>query len=308
MASSRAASYLVSYIISRLAPWVFSNDIAYNIVSLIPLYAVGVPIFALILTRLPSISPLPEKMGGRWWGGLCCSFTMMALGNYVSQILIMWFEAMSGITQTNPVAEATSGSAWWINLIFIGILAPVLEELIFRRMLCRRLLPLGEGYAILFSALIFGLCHGNFFQFFYAFATGLIFGLVYVKTGRTIYSMLYHVIINILGGVIAPLIIARLDIDALNAALESVAASGYSDMSALTPFMNILAVLGLYEISVYGAAIVGTVLLIKARKKYSLDTGLLAPPREGRVANVFMNAGVATALAGFAFIFITSLL
>ena len=79
-------------------------------------------------------------------------------------------------------------------LIIIG--APVFEELIFRKLMLDRLAPYGEKTAIFFTALIFGMAHQNGMQFFLAFFIGLLFAVIYLHTGRIIYSMILHCIIN----------------------------------------------------------------------------------------------------------------
>ena len=303
------ASLALSALIARVAPFVIENAILYQIINMLPIYLFALPVLILILSQLPSVSPLSEPLGAKgWWGGLCCTVTMMTLGNYLSQMIILWFEMMMQKEQTNPVETITQNSPWWINLIFIAILAPILEELVFRKILCQKLLPLGEGYAILISAVIFGLCHGNFFQFFYAFGIGLILALVYVKTGKLIHTITFHAIINFFGGVFAPWILTKLDMDKLYEALETVIESNYTNVDPLHPYMQPLMLISTYSSLMYAAAIVGTVLLIKSRKKHTLDSGILPPPKDGKVANVFMNTGVAAALAAFTLVFITSLL
>lgn len=305
----KLAAFGLSYLVTRSAPQLFSYSVTSHILSNIAIYLCGVPALFLVLRRLPAVSPLKTNMGGaRFWGGLCCAAAAMFVGNYLSQIIIAWFEVMSGTTQTNPVEEMTSGVSPIINLVFIAIIAPILEELVFRKLLCDRLLPLGEGYAIVISAAIFGLSHGNLFQFLYAFALGLVFALVYVKTGKLIYTMIYHAIINFFGGVFAPWVLSKLDTDKMVEALEQVAESNYLDMTALEPYMTPLALLGFYESLIIGGAVVGTVLLVKAKKKYSLDSGILPPPKEKRAANVLMSTGVALCLMAFTAVFILSLI
>ena len=81
-------------------------------------------------------------------------------------------------------------------LIYAVIGAPILEELTFRKALLDGLHEYHEGYAAVISALLFGIMHGNHMQFFLAFFIGLIFAMVYQRTGRVIYSMLLHAMIN----------------------------------------------------------------------------------------------------------------
>jgi len=304
-----AVQTLLVSLVASLAPSLYYNAIVQNLFSFIPLYLFAFPIFVMILKPLPSVEPLDTPMGGKkWFGGLCAAFAVMTVGNYLSQSLILWLDLMLGRSLENPVETSTVGTAWWINLIFIAILAPILEEIFFRKILCRYLLPIGEGYAIILSAAIFGLAHGNFFQFFYAFGLGCLFALVYVKTGKILYTILYHAAINLLGGVLAPWIIEHLDMENLMTVLESLATSANPDPSLLAPYAMPLLLLLVYDAIIYGFAIAGTVLLLRARKQISLDGGLLPPPRKGRVGNIFLNVGVACALTVFAGLFLLSLL
>ena len=299
--------FLLALLLQAFAPWIFSYEVASYALSFVPLYGAAVPVFYLILRGLPAIRPLATPMRTRdWFGGLCMSVAAMLVGNYVSQILISGLDVLLRRSLENPVESMTVGMPWWLNLVFVGILAPILEELVFRKLLCRHLLPLGEGYAIVLSAVIFGLAHGNFFQFLYAFAMGLIFALVYVKTGKIIYSILYHAVINILGGVFAPWLTEQLRLEELTAVLEQI--SETLDPTPILEFVFPLTLLLVYDLVMYAAAIIGIVLFFRSRKKYTLEAGLLPPPKKGRVGNIFLNAGVALALAAFAVTFILSLL
>ena len=85
-------------------------------------------------------------------------------------------------------------------------IAPVCEELLFRRLLLERLRPYGERFALWASALCFGLFHGNFSQFFYACAIGVLFAGVVLKTGRLRQAMLLHALINFVGTGLIPLL------------------------------------------------------------------------------------------------------
>jgi membrane protease YdiL (CAAX protease family) len=81
-------------------------------------------------------------------------------------------------------------------LVYAVIGAPIVEELTFRKALCDRLHDTHEGYAAVISGLLFGLMHGNHQQFFLAFFIGMLFAMVYQRTGRIVYTMLLHGMIN----------------------------------------------------------------------------------------------------------------
>ena len=82
------------------------------------------------------------------------------------------------------------------------IVAPVMEELMFRKLLIDRIVPFGQRAAVVVSGVAFGLFHGNFYQFFYACGLGMIFAYLYSSTGRVRYGILLHMMINMVGGVL----------------------------------------------------------------------------------------------------------
>lgn len=291
-------TYAISYVFYLFFPNVYSSYLFSSLLTPVAFYAISLPIAYPILMRLPLVKPCSAKMGaGACFKGLCISAALMLAGSYVSNVFISFFEAFTGGSLTNPVEIAVADTPIWADVLFIAIVAPILEELVFRGILCKRLLMLGEGYAIIIPAAVFALCHGNFFQLFYAFTLGCFFSFIYVKTGRLRYSMLYHVIINLCGSVIAPIILDHVNLDAISESFTVTAE-------------NIFGILALmwYEMIFLGAAIVGIVIIVKHYKEMKPQSGLLPPPK-GRVAScVMLNAGVAAAVALFTLTLVTSLL
>lgn len=112
--------------------------------------------------------------------------------NYILQLLF-------GAGEIQNVMEAiapSSFSAGVVTLIFTAFVAPIFEEIIYRHLLLRSLKPIGDTPAIIISALVFGLAHGNFDQFAYAFLSGIIFGLMAVRYDTIIPGMVLHLINN----------------------------------------------------------------------------------------------------------------
>ncbi|MCR4928724.1 MAG: CPBP family intramembrane metalloprotease [Lachnospiraceae bacterium] len=87
-------------------------------------------------------------------------------------------------------------SNFFIRVLVVGILAPIFEELIFRKVLIDHVAPKGELVAVLASGLMFGLFHGNFQQGFFAAFIGCLFAYIYLKTGKVIYTILLHMFLN----------------------------------------------------------------------------------------------------------------
>lgn len=85
------------------------------------------------------------------------------------------------------------------GILGIVIIGPIAEELLFRGAILGLLLKnkkLNPSYAILISALIFGIIHFNPAQILYAFLLGLFLGRLYYQSGSLLLCMLVHVILN----------------------------------------------------------------------------------------------------------------
>ena len=81
-------------------------------------------------------------------------------------------------------------------LLYVVIIAPITEELLMRGMVMNSLAPVNRKFALISSALLFGLMHGNFNQMFNGFLLGLIFGYIALKSGSIIPSIIAHMIVN----------------------------------------------------------------------------------------------------------------
>ena len=84
------------------------------------------------------------------------------------------------------------------GIISITIMAPLVEELLFRGAIQGYLLRKGMKplNAILIASAIFGIVHMNPIQIPFAFSIGLIFGWLYYRTGSVVPGMIGHFINN----------------------------------------------------------------------------------------------------------------
>ncbi len=86
-------------------------------------------------------------------------------------------------------------------ILYTILLAPIAEELIFRGLTMRYVRRAGIPFVLanIWQAAFFGLLHGNWMQGIYAFVMGLFLGFV-AHRGRGIkYSILVHIVFNIMG-------------------------------------------------------------------------------------------------------------
>lgn len=105
-----------------------------------------------------------------------------------------------GLVKVPTALESTTPYMLFMLLVF----NPVVEELVFRKLLGRLLLPLGNGVYLLVSAFCFGVVHAvslGIPQVLYTFLLGVIWGWVYLKTGHFWLAVLLHSLSNLFGSV-----------------------------------------------------------------------------------------------------------
>lgn len=254
------------------------------VTTFVPLYLGGVPVALLILRKIPAEQKDPVKLSAkRFWTLMLIGMPIMyggnILGNFLSALL-------SGGSAENVLLDYIMGNPL-LTTLFAVIIAPFLEEYIFRKQIIDRLGKYGEKTAILFSALTFGLFHMNLFQFFYAFGLGLIFAYVYTRTRLLRYPVIMHMIINFMGSVIAPLLLRVLDLETLSA-LES----GQADLTLLLQILPGLLLYLAYSLVLMGSVIGGFVLLMIRWKKREFSPAAQELPEGTERKTVYRNWGM----------------
>lgn len=235
-----------------------------------PIYLVAMPIGVWMMREVP-VEDIPgQKLGFRRFGVLILiCMPIMYGGNIIGTILS---SLLSGGTAQNALVELIMENPV-STMITAVLIAPFLEEYIFRKQIIDRLGKYGELTAMLFSALTFGLFHMNLFQFFYAFGLGLIFAYVYTRTRMLRYPVLMHMIINFLGSAVAPLLLNVLDMDVLEA-LEAGEATMEQILPAMPGLLAYLGYTGLLLISVVAGA---TLLSLQWNKRILLPSSRELP-------------------------------
>ncbi len=156
--------------------------------------------------------------------------------------------SLEQVAQDNPFLNIPTGTIGvLLNYLWMVLIAPVFEEVLFRGGLLNSLKKHGNWFAVIVSGLLFGLAHVNIAQMLYATALGIMLGMMYVRAGSVVPCIIAHICINFFGITIATFYGAG--------------------------NMGVLAILGLLVVA---AVITGIVLLIitlaKHRDKLRLET------------------------------------
>lgn len=131
-------------------------------------------LLTLLATAAPLLALLPLLWAVNGWVD-----TLLQMVFPLSAWEAAWFE------------RAADGSP--VSLLSACLLAPVLEEMLFRGLILRGLLTrYPPSTAIVHSAALFGLAHFNIYQFFVAFSTGIVLGLAWQRTRSLWPCVLLH--------------------------------------------------------------------------------------------------------------------
>ncbi len=96
-------------------------------------------------------------------------------------------------------AEALYSGSIWLQLAAVGFFGPAVEELTMRGLMYQRFRSMMRPpAAIFFSAVVFGLFHGNLVQGLYAFLIGLYLAWLMECTQRILVPMIGHMSANLL--------------------------------------------------------------------------------------------------------------
>lgn len=99
---------------------------------------------------------------------------------------------------SNAVQEQLFAGQAMVQLLGLGVLVPLAEELIFRGLIYTRIRKrIPAGAAIFFSALLFALFHGNVIQMVFAFPLALILAWLYERSGWFACPLAFHMGANL---------------------------------------------------------------------------------------------------------------
>lgn len=156
-----------------------------------------------LLRRLPKAEPIPVNQLSLWelLQGAAFSLGIGYLFSLLTNLFISLLENLTGFASSN-VVDSLSDMPPMVYFLSVAVVAPVLEELTYRKLLLERLRGLGDRSAVLLSALAFALFHANLYQTVYAFALGAVFACVVLLTGSIRDTILLHMCVNGLSVVI----------------------------------------------------------------------------------------------------------
>lgn len=233
------------------------------------MYLLGLPLYLFLSKNMPADPP--EKHSLKIWHFLLiipCLVCMMYAGNLIGVLVNGLIALLIGInTESTALFDKVFGESGYVVVIVAVMGAPIVEELLFRKVLIDRIRRYGNGKAILLSGFFFGMFHGNLSQFFYTAFVGLMFAFIYVRTGKVIYTILLHMTINFMGGALPYFIHA-------DQVIAQLRAQNIAGIFTNTPFV-------IYMYAMLLMTVTGLVLLLLFRKQFKVEEPI-EPLPEGK--------------------------
>ena len=161
----------------------------YASLAVLPVY-----LLTLKITGVSANEAFPfQKVGGRKLiACLAVGMGCAMFANIATSILGMRLESL-GIPQSSAPSPVPTGAAS-ILLFFIvfSVIPAIMEKLAFHGVVLGLLRKFGDGFAVLVSAGLFGLMHGNLVQLPFAFIVGLVLGYLVVRTNSLLPAIVVH--------------------------------------------------------------------------------------------------------------------
>ncbi len=131
------------------------------------------------------------------------------IGIFISSALVLFFGIFGLSYNVEPIAVPTTTTAKIIYLISLCVLPAIFEELAFRGILMQSLRRHGDTFALITSAIVFSLFHGNFLQIPNTFLLGLLIGFFVLRTDSLVTGMVMHFFNNFIITVVDMFLISQ---------------------------------------------------------------------------------------------------
>lgn len=196
-----AVTISLIFIPINIAEAITANPFFLAALQIIPMYVIAFPLFYLKLRKLPVAKREKTRIGIiEFCALLLMCLAVMEIGSIISSTVSVKLSDTFSLSFPTKFVSSMLHSPYSAPTFLVAVIfGPIVEELMFRKVLIDRLSIYGDRLAVIVSAVLFGLFHGTLSQVFYATLVGIIFGHVYTKTRRAGYNILLHMLVNLSG-------------------------------------------------------------------------------------------------------------
>lgn len=141
--------------------------------------------------------PIRRIRNKRWLpAAVVISLALSFLSALVGSYLDLFLSFLHLRINVPDIAPPSQPGLVVLYVLFFCVLAPLCEEFIFRGVILHQLRKYGDGFAVVFSSLLFAMMHGNLAQFPLAFLVGLALGFFMIQFDSIWATVLMHACVN----------------------------------------------------------------------------------------------------------------
>ncbi len=291
MQLSASAIQIGVSLVERFAHIALPEQLVYMIMYIF-VYPIGGSLAALIFyktrkretgLRLSQTFCRPQMNAGWIIKYMIITWGLSLLMSIITNIILQLLKSLLHLNFSDISFDFGDGIGGFIvSFVSLSIFAPIFEEIIFRSAVYRHTEIMGQSFAVVFSAIVFALMHGNLEQLPYTFVMGLGFAYLFAKTRSLLIPMLLHFLTNTTT-VIFTSIIDTTDTDELSTLLSN------RNFAAVIPTV-------LYSLVIYGiiiaAIVLGIIELVRAIRRRERLMGSIFPISGAKKTAVFLTAPV----------------
>ena len=291
MQLSASAIQIGVSLLERFAHIALPEQLVYMIMYIF-VYPIGGSLAALIFyktrkretgLRLSQTFCRPQMNAGWIIKNMVITWGLSLLMSIITNIILQLLKSLLHLNFSDISFDFGDGVGGFIvSFVSLCIFAPIFEEIIFRSAVYRHTEIMGQSFAVVFSAIVFALMHGNLEQLPYTFVMGLGFAYLFAKTRSLLIPMLLHFLTNTTT-VIFTSIIGTTDTDELSTLLSN------RNFAAVIPTV-------LYSLIIYGiiiaAIVLGIIELVRAIRRRERLMGSIFPISGAKKTAVFLTAPV----------------
>lgn len=196
------AAFFAAAGIFMLAGYPYSNDMLYRY-SMIIMSAAGIITIIALRSYFKKDAPVQSDLALK---NIRTLLLIILLGIALSHGLNLLISLFNTGTLAESYAEAETAlysDSIWMVIIRTVIIAPIMEELLFRGLMFRRIKEYtGFIAGALISSAVFAVYHLNLIQGIYAFIMGFVFCLIYNRFDHILVPIIMHAAANIFSVII----------------------------------------------------------------------------------------------------------
>ena len=193
---------VVYLLITAVSGWVpYGVDKSIQMIAIIFIYIISDFFIVILGNKITGIKLRPLFNTKGFSASFLLMGTVIAIGMNLLAIMVASltetaFEELFGLMLVAPDDNPPSMIYMIVDCIYAVIIAPIIEEIVFRGFVLKNFSRYNVYTGIVLSGLFFGLMHGNFYQFIFTVPFGMALAYMTVKSNSILPAIFAHFLAN----------------------------------------------------------------------------------------------------------------